>query len=128
MPGSGEDANLSPGIIVPVHGEAGWEGAEYLDNHACGEDTQMADPPRYPGTGDDTDNEAGPDRESPPGVPRWVKVLGIIAAVLVLLTVIVLVVGGGGHGPGRHALDQNQEQRIGPGDGGARDPSTWGHG
>jgi len=41
----------------------------------------MADPP--PGPGDDT------------GTPRWVKVFGIIAIVLVLLFVIMHVTGGG---------------------------------
>ena len=34
-----------------------------------------------------------------PGTPRWVKVFGIIAIVLVLLIVIMLL---SGHGPGRH--------------------------
>jgi hypothetical protein len=47
----------------------------------------MAEPPRYPDT----------------GTPRWVKVAGIIALVLVLLFVVLLLFGkGGGHGPGRH--------------------------
>lgn len=45
----------------------------------------MAEPPRYPGT------------------PRWVKVFGIIALVVVLLFFILLFTKGpGGHGPGRH--------------------------
>ena len=47
----------------------------------------MADSPPYPGT------------------PRWVKVFGIIAVVVVLLFVILLLTrgpGGRGHGPGRH--------------------------
>ncbi len=36
--------------------------------------------------------------------PRWVKVFGIIALVLVLLVVVMLVTGrGGNHGPGRHS-------------------------
>ena len=35
--------------------------------------------------------------------PRWVKIVGIIALVLVLLVGIMLLTGiGGGHGPGRH--------------------------
>jgi ABC-type transporter Mla subunit MlaD len=34
-----------------------------------------------------------------PGTPRWVKVFGIIAIVVVLLFVIMLLTG---HGPGRH--------------------------
>ena len=38
-----------------------------------------------------------------PGIPRWVKVFGIIAIGLVLLFVIVVLTGvGGPHGPGRH--------------------------
>ena len=45
----------------------------------------MADTPPYPGT------------------PRWVKVFGIIALVLVLLVVMIIFTGfGGQHGPGRH--------------------------
>jgi hypothetical protein len=36
--------------------------------------------------------------------PRWVKVFGAVALVIVVLFVILLVSGrGGGHGPGRHA-------------------------
>jgi hypothetical protein len=37
-----------------------------------------------------------------PGAPRWVKVLGIIALVVVLLVVVTMFIGGGEHGPGRH--------------------------
>ena len=37
------------------------------------------------------------------GTPRWVKVFGIIALVLVVLVAVVLIAGRGGHGPGRHA-------------------------
>jgi hypothetical protein len=49
------------------------------------EDTHMADLPPYPGT------------------PRWVKVFGITALVVVLLFVILMFTRGpGGHGPGRH--------------------------
>lgn len=45
----------------------------------------MADSPRYP------------------GIPRWVKVFGIIGLVVVLLVIILLFTRGpGGHGPGRH--------------------------
>ena len=43
-----------------------------------------------------------PDRESHPGMPRWVKVSGIIAIVLVLVIVIIVLVSGGEHGPRRH--------------------------
>ena len=66
----------------------------------------MTDRPPYPDTGDDTDTGVGPDRGSitstPHRTPRWVKVFGIIALVLVLLVVVKLLIGGGGHGPGRH--------------------------
>lgn len=34
------------------------------------------------------------------GMPRWVKVFGIVTAALVVLIVVLLLVGG--HGPGRH--------------------------
>lgn len=43
-------------------------------------------------TGDDG---VRPDRGSPPSTPRWVKVFGIIAIVLVLLFVILHLAGGG---------------------------------
>ncbi len=53
------------------------------------------------------DTGGAADRESPPRAPRWVLVLGVIAAVLVLLVLVVGLVGGGlgGHGPGRHTGD-----------------------
>lgn len=61
----------------------------------------MADPPRYSDTGDD--NGVGPDHESPPRMPRWVKVGAIIIGILVVLFVILQLAGiGGDHGPGRH--------------------------
>jgi hypothetical protein len=47
----------------------------------------------------------GPERDPPPypGTPRWVKVFGTIALVVILVFVILLVTRGpGGHGPGRH--------------------------
>jgi len=44
-----------------------------------------------------------PDRGPTTGTPRWVKVFGIIALVVVVLFVILLFTRGpGGHGPGRH--------------------------
>jgi hypothetical protein len=59
----------------------------------------MADPPRSRDPGEAAGVAA--DRGSPPGMPRWVKVSGIIVAVVVLLLVIVLLLAGG-HGPRRH--------------------------
>jgi hypothetical protein len=34
--------------------------------------------------------------------PRWVKVFGVVAAVVAVLFVVSLLFGGGAHGPGRH--------------------------
>ena len=46
--------------------------------------------------------DTGDDRERD-GIPRWVKVIGIIVAVVVLLVVIVQLTGlDAGHGPSRH--------------------------
>lgn len=45
------------------------------------------------------------DRDGPEfgGVPRWVKVIGIVVAVVVVLVVLAQVTGiAGDHGPGRH--------------------------
>jgi len=68
----------------------------------------MADPPRSPDTGGDTG--VGPDRGE--GMPRWVKVLGIIVAVVVLLIVIVMLLPGGGHGPSRHGAGDEPAGQI----------------
>jgi hypothetical protein len=57
----------------------------------------MADPSPNRDTG------VGPDDEPTTGMPRWVKVFGIIALIVVVLFVILLLTGGPGrHGPGRH--------------------------
>ena len=59
-------------------------------------DTHLADP----APGDDTGAGTGRDY---PGMPRWVKLAGIVALALVLLVVVLMVAGvGGQHGPGRH--------------------------
>jgi len=42
------------------------------------------------------------DAERPPGMPRWVKVFVIIAALVIALVIVVAVAGGGSHGPQRH--------------------------
>jgi hypothetical protein len=46
------------------------------------------------------------------GTPRWVKVFGVIALVVVLLFVILFLTRwpGGGHGPGRHMGPSAAEQ------------------
>jgi ABC-type transporter Mla subunit MlaD len=38
------------------------------------------------------------------GTPRWVKVFGIVALVVVVLFVVLLLTGG--HDPGRHMLSR----------------------
>ncbi len=48
-----------------------------------------------------TDPSLSPESR-PPGTPRWVKVLAIVAVVVVVLIVVVALVAGGEHGPGRH--------------------------
>lgn len=51
------------------------------------EETHMAEPPPYP------------------GAPRWVKVFGLIAIILVLLLAVLMFTrgpGGRGHGPQLH--------------------------
>lgn len=56
------------------------------------------------------------------GIPRWVKVFGIIALVLVVLVVVMLVTGRGGHGPGRHSRDN-----LPSADTGGHQPPTGAH-
>lgn len=48
-----------------------------------------------------------PYRDPPPGTPRWVKVFGLFALVVLILFIVVLLVGGGKHGPGRHSRDDH---------------------
>lgn len=61
----------------------------------------MADPSRSPDSNGNTGDEAsaGPDRGSITATPRWVKVFGMIALVVVVLFVILHLTGGG---LGRH--------------------------
>jgi hypothetical protein len=60
----------------------------------------MTEGPRSSETGDDSGREY--EREPTPRIPRWVKLVGIILAILVLVVVIGLLVLGGGHGPRAH--------------------------
>jgi len=58
----------------------------------------MTDPSRSTG-GDD----GGTRYRESTGLPRWVKVTGLIVAIAVLLIVVMMLMGGGrGHGPQRH--------------------------
>lgn len=45
---------------------------------------------------------SSPQRPHGPKTPRWVKVTGVVVALLVALLVVGLLVRGGQHGPGRH--------------------------
>ncbi len=36
------------------------------------------------------------------GIPRWLKVLGLLALVVVVLAFLIMLIGGGEHGPQRH--------------------------
>lgn len=44
-----------------------------------------------------------PNSETPPGMPRWVKLFVLIGILVILLVVIIMFVVGGDHGPGGHA-------------------------
>ncbi len=50
----------------------------------------MAGPPPY------RDSGAEADRDSAPGAPAWLKVLGIAVVIVVLLVVAMMLAGGGG--------------------------------
>ncbi len=69
----------------------------------------MADAPTHPGPGDDAGADIG--GEPPVHAPRWVKVSGVIALVVVAMLALLLLAGGGQHGPGRHAPSGDQQQR-----------------
>ena len=72
----------------------------------------MNDRPRRFDTGDDSGVDY--ERESTRGIPRWVKVAGIVAAVLVLLVVVLMLIGGGGgHTPLRHGGDGGGTAPVG---------------
>ncbi len=60
----------------------------------------MADP--SPLRDSATSTGADPDDGSTAGTPRWVKVFGIIAFIVILFFVVSLLLGVR-HGPGRHA-------------------------
>lgn len=42
------------------------------------------------------------DEKPRSGLPRWVRIVGIVLAVVALLVVIGLLIGGGHQGPSRH--------------------------
>lgn len=40
--------------------------------------------------------------DPPAGLPRWMKIAGLVALLLALVVAVALIVGGGEHGPSRH--------------------------
>jgi hypothetical protein len=52
----------------------------------------MADPP----LDSNSDNRVPPGRGSPPGMPPWVKTLGLIAAVVLVVLFVTQHLGGMG--------------------------------
>ncbi|PDT10226.1 hypothetical protein [Rhizobium sp. M1] len=56
------------------------------------------------------------DEPAYPGVPRWVKISGVVLAAAILLAAVLIVSGiGGQHGPGRHLppLDAGHQEPTG---------------
>ena len=49
------------------------------------------------------EQQTGAGRDTPPGMPRWVKIAAMAVGVLILLFLILQLTGvAGQHGPGRH--------------------------
>jgi hypothetical protein len=84
--------------VEPVAGEL--VGRDFVSEVAglCAieEDTRMTDHSSYPDTDDDTG--VGPDRIAP-GMPRWLRVSGIIVGLIIVLVVGISFIAGAGHGP-----------------------------
>lgn len=57
----------------------------------------------------DTGARARP--ETTTGLPRWVKIAGLIALVVGLLLAVQLIAGGD-HGPGRHSGDDTPHTTV----------------
>ena len=69
--------------------------------------------------------------EEDTSIPRWAKLAGLIAAVVVLLSVVAVLLGGGfaGHGPGRHIVSQGSDSATNAGsdEGGRHMPPEGAH-
>ena len=68
------------------------------------------------------------DVPSYPGTPRWVKVSGVIAIVVVLLLGIMMLTGGGDHGPSRHLPSGDARGQTSPASVTPDEPSSAGVG
>lgn len=55
---------------------------------------------------------AGSGQLGPPGMPRWVKVLGLVLVVLLVLGGGVMLLAGGDHGPGRHTRQDEAGEQV----------------
>jgi hypothetical protein len=75
--------------------------------------TQMTDPPSDPQSRPDTGNDTA--RGEHPGLPGWVKVSGIVVAILVMALIVIMLIAGGDHGPGRHATGNQPAEQTGRG-------------
>jgi hypothetical protein len=75
----------------------------------------VVNPPPNPETREDISVE--PRRESPPGIPRWLKVSGIVVIVLIVAAVAISFIAGFEHGPGQFGPGQH-----GPGSDAGGDP------
>lgn len=68
------------------------------------------------------------DQPSYPGLPRWVKISGIVVLVLVMLVAIIVAFDIGGQhgpdqfGPGRHGSFDNTGDETPPTEDGAQQP------
>lgn len=68
-----------------------------------------------------------PTRDRPPGMPRWVKIVAVVGAVLVLAAA-GLALAGGEHSPGRHlGGDDPAPGHTAPPGGGGHAPPPGAH-
>lgn len=69
----------------------------------------MSDSPLYRRDADDEAVDAAAPPDS--GTPRWVKVAGVIALVILVMLLVALLPGGK-HGPGRHVGDTGTRSPV----------------
>jgi hypothetical protein len=62
---------------------------------------------------DPNDDLLGSEPGPPTGTPRWVKVFGAIAVIVLALFFLVLLVRGGEHGPSRHSPADDGDRPAG---------------
>ena len=85
-----------------------------LDQSTALEDTRMANPAPAPDATGEINPHAARGSSSYPGTPRWVKVSGIVAVMVILLVALIMVLGGGEHGPMRHMPSGSGETNTPP--------------